>query len=387
LKKRSFQVLATLGVLGAATTSAHAQSSVTLYGLIDTSLVYSNSQKGHSNLQMSSGTLSGSRWGLRGQEDLGGGLSALFVLENGFSSTAGTLGQNGREFGRAAYVGLSGGFGKVTAGRQNDTSADFLGALTAANQWAGGLGAHPGNTDNLYVNERISNSVKFTSNDYAGFRFSGLYSFGGTAGDFSNNRVWGLGATYANGPFVVAASYMNATTPNTGLFDGAAGTAAISPNNTPIYSGYASARTLQIAAVGGAYTFGAATFGLIYSNSKFKDLGSGAASAPVARFAGDTATFDNVEANFRYQLTPATLLGVAYNYTRTHGAGDAHYNQVNAGADYFLSKRTDVYLSAGWQAASGIDSTGRAATAALWPITASSTSHQFVTALGLRHKF
>ncbi|MDI7066719.1 porin, partial [Klebsiella pneumoniae] len=99
--------------------------------------------------------------------------------------------------------GLSGGFGKVTAGRQNDTSADFLGALTAANQWAGGLGAHPGNTDNLYVNERISNSVKFTSNDYAGFRFSGLYSFGGTAGDFSNNRVWGLGATSANGPFVV----------------------------------------------------------------------------------------------------------------------------------------------------------------------------------------
>jgi predicted porin len=109
LKKRSFQVLATLGVLGAATTSAHAQSSVTLYGLIDTSLVYSNSQKGHSNLQMSSGTLSGSRWGLRGQEDLGGGLSALFVLENGFSSTAGTLGQNGREFGRAAYVGQRGG--------------------------------------------------------------------------------------------------------------------------------------------------------------------------------------------------------------------------------------------------------------------------------------
>lgn len=62
--KRSMQVLATLGAVGAsqlAATCAHAQSSVTLYGLIDTSLVYSNNQKGSANYQMSSGTLSGSR--------------------------------------------------------------------------------------------------------------------------------------------------------------------------------------------------------------------------------------------------------------------------------------------------------------------------------------
>ena len=388
--KRSIQVLATLGAVGMsqlAATSAHAQGSVTLYGLIDTSLVYSNNQKGSANYQMSSGTLSGSRWGLRGQEDLGGGMQALFVLENGFSSTAGTLGQNGREFGRAAYVGLGGTFGKFTAGRQNEAAADFLGTLVAANQWAGGLGAHPGNTDNLYVNARISNSVKYVSNDYSGFRFSGLYSFGGTAGNFGNNRVWSLGATYANGPFVVAASYLNAAQPNTSLYDGTAGAAAISPNNTPIYSGYTSARTLQVAGVGGAYTLGAATFGVVYSNSKFKDLGSAAGTLPVTRFLGDTATFDNVEANFRYQLTTPLLLGVSYNYTRSHGAGEAHYNQVNLGADYFLSKRTDVYLSTAWQQASGTDSTGHAATAALWPITASSNSHQIVAALGLRHKF
>ena len=182
-------------------------------------------------------------------------------------------------------------------------------------------------------------------------------------------------------------SYIDTSRPNTALWDGTAGAAAISPNNTPIYSGYTSARTQRVASVGGNYTFGAAKFGLVYSNSRFEDLGSGAASAPIARYNGATAVFDNAEANFSYQFTPALLVGLAYNYTRSHGAGDAHYNQVNAGADYFLSKRTDVYLTTGYQRASGTDSTGKTAVAALWPVSASSNSHQIVAALGLRHKF
>lgn len=57
------------------------------------------------------------------------------------------------------------------------------------------------------------------------------------------------------------------------------------------------------------------------------------------------------------------------------------------GADYFLSKRTDVYLSAGWQQASGTDSTGKEVVAALWPISASSNDHQIVTAVSLWHRF
>jgi predicted porin len=373
--------------LGGAALTASAQSAVTLYGIIDTSLVYSNNQRGAHNYQMSSGTLSGSRWGMRGAEDLGGGLQALFTLENGFSSTTGMLGQNGREFGRAAWVGLGGNFGRFTAGRQNDTASDFIGALVAANQWGGGLAAHPGDTDNYYVNGRISNSVKYLSPNFAGFQASALYSFGGTAGDFSNNRIYGFGAQYARGPLTVAASYMSVAQPNTSLYDGTAGAAAISPNNTPIYSGYTSARRLQVAGVGAAYTFGSATVGLVYSNSSYQDIGSPSGARPVARYIGSTAIFDNIEANFRYQLTPSVLLGTSYNYTRTRGAGDAHYNQVNAGVDYFVSKRTDVYLTSGYQDASGVDSTGKTATAALWPITTSSNDHQVVAAVGLRHKF
>ena len=78
---------------------------VTLYGLIDTGLQYvSNGPGGHSKTGISTGNLSGSRWGLRGSEDLGGGLSAIFTLENGFDSSNGQAMQGDRLFGRQAYV-------------------------------------------------------------------------------------------------------------------------------------------------------------------------------------------------------------------------------------------------------------------------------------------
>ncbi|MCM2551990.1 porin [Burkholderia glumae] len=377
---------ALLGLLGVAM-GAHAQSSVTLYGLLDTSLVYTNNQKGAGNYQMSSGVESGSRWGLKGAENLGGGYAAIFQLENGFSGTAGTLGQNGRMFGRAAWVGAATPYGTLTLGRQNEPSADFLGPLVASNQFAGGIGAHPGDTDNLYVNSRISNSVKFSSRSYHGFRAGALFSFGGTAGDFNRNRIWSVAAGYDQGPLALGVSYIDTSRPNTALWDGTAGSAAISPNNSPIFSGYTSARAQRVASVAGNYRFGKARFGLAYSNSRFEDLGSGAAAAPVAAYRNATAVFDNAEVSFSYRFTPSVLLGVAYGYTNSHGAGNAHYHQLNIGGDYLFSKRTDVYLTAAYQHASGTDSTGKAAVAALWPITASSNSHQVVAALGLRHKF
>jgi len=113
--KKTLMVAALSGVFA---TAAHAQSSVTLYGLIDAGLTYTNNQNGSHNFKMTSGAVNGSRWGLRGSEDLGGGLKAIFTLENGFSIANGTLGQQGREFGRQAFVGLSSNqFGTVTLGR------------------------------------------------------------------------------------------------------------------------------------------------------------------------------------------------------------------------------------------------------------------------------
>jgi predicted porin len=107
--------------LGSFSIAAHAQSSVTLYGLLDAGITYANkvaTSTGHDSLvKYGDGVASGSRWGLRGTEDLGGGLKALFVLESGFSTGDGTSGQGGALFGRQAFVGLAkDGIGSVTFG-------------------------------------------------------------------------------------------------------------------------------------------------------------------------------------------------------------------------------------------------------------------------------
>ncbi|WP_240655869.1 porin, partial [Paraburkholderia phosphatilytica] len=136
--------LALLGAAGA----AHAQSSVTLYGVLDNSIQYVSNVGGHSLWNMAAGNLQGNRFGLKGTEDLGGGLKAIFQLENGFNPNTGSLGQGGRMFGRQAYVGLSGDqWGTVTLGRQYDPVVDLVQPLTADNYW-GSTFTTAGDVDN-----------------------------------------------------------------------------------------------------------------------------------------------------------------------------------------------------------------------------------------------
>lgn len=125
----------TLFVAGTAAAPCFAQSKVTLFGLIDEGFNYlSNAQTarpasgpvGHSQYSLQDGAtggLGGSRWGLRGEEDLGGGLAAIFQLENGYSINNGALAQGGAEFGRQAWVGLRHDFGTVTLGRQYERTS------------------------------------------------------------------------------------------------------------------------------------------------------------------------------------------------------------------------------------------------------------------------
>jgi predicted porin len=196
--------LVALAALGAFACAAHAQSSVTLYGIIDEGFNINTNAGGAHLYNLSSGVLQGSRWGLRGTEDLGGGLKAVFVLENGFDVNSGRLGQGGLMFGRQAYVGLgSSQFGTVTLGRQYDSVVDYVGPLEVGDQWGGYIAAHPGDLDNFNNAYRTNNAIKFTSVNYAGLTFGGMYSVGGVAGDYSRNQTWSLGAGYTNGPLVL----------------------------------------------------------------------------------------------------------------------------------------------------------------------------------------
>jgi predicted porin len=389
--KKSLLALAALGAFAGV---AHAQSSVTLYGIVDVGINVNTNANGKHKYDMSSGVLQGSRFGLRGTEDLGGGLKAIFVLENGFNVNNGTLGQGGLMFGRQAYVGLSSSqFGTVTLGRQYDSVVDYVGPFEVGDQWGGSIAAHPSDLDNFNNSFRTNNTVKYTSADYNGLKFGGTYSFGGQAGNFTGNQIYSLGAGYNNGPLALGVGYLNARTPANagGLFNTPASPTAANAAVTPgVYSGFASANTYQVIGAGGAYTFGAATVGLTYSNIRFINLGKTFASP----YTGQSATFNNAELNFKYQLTPALLVGAAYDYTRgaeINGASRAQYHQGALGVDYFLSKRTDVYLIGVYQHALGetLNANGATvnATAAIASITPSANQNQFTARIGIRHKF
>ncbi|BCQ51405.1 porin [Burkholderia gladioli] len=391
--KKSLLALVALSAFAGA---AHAQSSVTLYGIIDAGILFNNNANGARQWQQSSGVLQGSRWGLKGAEDLGGGLKAIFVLENGFSISSGALGQGGAMFGRQAYVGLSSdSLGKVTLGRQYDSVVDYTGALATGSQWAGYIGAHPGDLDNMNNANRVNNAVKYTSPVYGGFQFGGLYSLGGVAGQPGRNQIFSVGAGYNNGPLALGVGYVNARNPNYSFFGNnpnantATSTSGLNMTS-PVYRGYASANTLEIVAAAGAYSIGAATLGVTYSYTRFDAVGStGGTGLNPLNLRGD-AVFNNVEANFKYQLTPALLAGIAYDYTRgskVNGQSAAQYHQVNLGVDYFLSKRTDLYAIGVYQHALGYDSTGNRAVASINNITASATPNQVAAQVGIRHKF
>lgn len=115
------KALLAAGACALAATGAHAQSSVTLYGIIDTGVEFVSHANAAGDHVVRMPGVTGelpSRWGLRGTEDLGGGYQAVFTLESGFNVRGGDLGQGGRLFGRQAFVGLKGGFGTLAFGRQ-----------------------------------------------------------------------------------------------------------------------------------------------------------------------------------------------------------------------------------------------------------------------------
>ena len=373
---------------------AHAQSSVTLYGVADAGITFNSNANGKRQYFMSSGGLGADRWGLTGTEDLGGGLHALFTIEGGFLINSGAMDHSGQIADRQAFVGLSGGFGTVTFGRQYSSAYWYVGwPLTSGGSWAAdgvGYGAHPGDVDNLDSFNRVNNAVIYTTPTINGFTGSAMYSLGGVPGSTSTNRIMAVGAGYVNGPITLGIGYQVANQPNFSFF-GNTSSASPTGNNisSPVDSGYAAASAQKIFSAGGAYTIGSATIAAIYSNTRFTDLGrttvSGLSSTEAA-YRG-TETFNIGELNLKYVLTPALSLGASYAYTQASGVNSARYQQVDVGVDYFLSKRTDLYAVAVYQRAAGTDSRGLPAVASVAGVTASATNKQVVSIAGIRHQF
>ena len=276
---------------------------------------------------------------------------------------------------------------------------DYVSPISSVVQWGGYITSHPDDLDNLASTNRQNNAIKFATPNWRGLSASALYSFGGVAGNLSQNQIISAAVLYTGGPLVMALGYLNAFDPNISLWGtlpasggvttnnlGSVGSATV-PEKNPVIAGYASAKRQQILSGGISYSLGNATLGVLYTNTRFVGLGSASGPNPV-NYHG-SATFNVIEANAGYRLTPAFAFELSYSYTAASGpiGNKAHYNQINAGSHYSLSKRTDVYAVAVYQRAAGVDSLAQSAVASINGMTPSASRQQFVGTFGIAHRF
>lgn len=208
--------LIALALMGAFSGAAVAQSNVTLYGILDVNIQRNDPDTGTSTTGINSGHQSGSRFGLRGSEALGGGMSAIFTLESGYNIDSGTSAQGGRLFGRQAWAGLKWDNANiaVVAGRlatfsSGTGSFDYFGQI---DPFLTGFGESSlGSTFTSAGALRVDNTVAVVGGPWAGFRAGAAYSFNVAgaegAGSSNNNTAIALGAAWGGGPFVVAVTY------------------------------------------------------------------------------------------------------------------------------------------------------------------------------------
>jgi predicted porin len=391
-------------ILPACSVMAHAEGTLTLFGIADGGLGYTSNvanvriagqpgrpavMSGASAYTFTSGTMSGSRWGLQGVENLGGGLSAIFDLESGVNLGTGRLNQGGREFGMQSWMGLnSTQYGKLTLGRVYDPIVDFVGTI-GPSFYLTGVAAHPGDLDNIDNQSRESNAIKYVTPKLAGFQFGGLYAFGGQPGSVRDQSTWSVGGKYTGGPFAFGVAYLlanNAYNPAaagvwTGSYDGTF--------SSSINVGFQSARTMQIVAAGSTYQLDAVTLGVTYSNVQF-------VPGTFSLFR-EREKFNSAGVTASWNVSAALRVAAAYSYTRggsIAGSSPPIYNQWDISSFYSLSKRTVLYGLVGYQHARGatLDAYGNivAATASVGDTANGMSSegpNQAVVRIGLHHAF
>jgi predicted porin len=336
--------------------SACAQSSVTLYGIIDAGVLYTSKTAGATagqnagkSVSLINGGLTPSIFGLTGTEDLGG-LKVSFKLESGFSPANGGLADcNGNLFGCQAWIALDNTYGTLKAGLQY--SPFFLAVYESDPRDFDLFGSGIVNYVNNVIGTGIfsPNSVSYTSPEVAGFQGSVLYSFGGIAGNFQAGRQYSASLKYEVGGFMINAS----------IFDGNAGGNAQTPVQTGLeYVG----RT-----IGTAYKIGPVTMKLSFVNYKV------------------SGSFNNnvYGGGLDYHVTPAFDVngGVWVTSDRNHTANHSVMGAV--GATYLVSKRTWLYVEAGAVNNQGLMNTGISINGATLGVQGTTVA----AVVGLRHAF
>lgn len=296
--KKNLIALAVLAASGVAS----AQSSVTLYGIVDLWMGAQKSPGQDRQTKIDSGGVSNNRFGFKGSEDLGGGLRANFVLEQGFNSDNGSQAVAGKMFSRQAYVGFSGGFGEVRLGKTFTPFDDISGVTTpgfdsilspSANVWAStGYIASPDNT--LY----------FASPDLKGFSGAASFSLGEnkSLAGVSAGRTASLNVKYEAGPLYAGWAFQSEKA------NGAA-------------------NSLKFTRVNGSY-----------------DLGMVKLLAGYGRVASGSAKATDWQLGADFPVTSALTISGGYARSKDNlAAGDGKRTGLGLAASYSLSKRTSLY--------------------------------------------
>lgn len=290
-----------LAVLGALSSSAFAQSSVTVYGSLDVAARYTTNENTGDDklLAIGAGLDPNSHIGFRGTEDIGHGLKGLFVLEGGINMGSGTSANGNRLFGRQAYAGISSeSLGQLTLGRQTTLAFDFV-SLT--NPWR------------VSPDIRVDNGIKYTKS-FGDLSVSGMYSTGNTVGDINKAATRGVSANYKVS------------------------------NDLSLYSFYQQANDTAFTAVGA----------LPGNKEKMLGLGGSYVVTPdatlYAHYIRQTRdvlplTHQFVTVSGSYKLTPAVRLLGLVTYDKQSGAADGSRLSTILEANYNFSRRTSVYVS------------------------------------------
>lgn len=349
--KKTLLVTALATGFGFAAGAAHAETSVTLYGIVDAGIGYQQikgtyvgpngavTEYDGKRTGMINGVNSANRWGLKGTEDLGNGLQAVFVLESGFDLGTGVSGHSleddNRMFGRQATIGLqSDAWGRFDLGRQTNIASKYFADI--ASPFGVDFGqAAAGATFNSAASLRYDNMVMYQTPNFSGFQFgvgysfnaSGSQQFDNAAGEDPNTHAWTTGLRYANGPIGVALTYDQFEAPETLPVDG--GTKVKSWN------------------VGASYDFSVvrlhAGFGQT-RNGWFQGTTFGDLDTNGALMVNDGMRVNSYSLGLSAPVGPGEVMA-SWGVADPRGtAGDDEKQSIySLGYTYPLSKRTNVY--------------------------------------------
>ena len=337
-------------------TAAHAQSSITLYGVLDSGLMYQSTSAatflphaanlGHVYQFKDSGIYS-SNFGLKGSEDIGGGYRINFKLQGSFSTANGKFGLGDTPgtnavFSQFATVGVSGPFGTFDAGRQivpmiyamaetDVRSAQYFGSILTAWLGMGQAAGWSGTSTNGPIGALYdSNALVYNSPKFYGASLALEYAPGGVAGQFQGGTRESAVLKYSNYGLNLAAVYYNGhdTNPFPLTYPAAPATPATGLDNNRFYY------------FGAMYTIGG------FSLSASYGLGKNPANTSAANF-------EMVSAGLGYQFSPFFRITSGYYYVKDRNNSANHSSELALGAEYNLSVRTRAYAQVGYVANKG----------------------------------